>query len=166
MNVSRLLEFIDEILDLEDSSNVQGSLRDLDGALQNVVNQPQDASQQTNAAKALASLESAIDLLNENLTPAAWEFLVEHNSDWAFSQTLAENISKEMAANGITPAVAKAASEDLTHKRQKLLDHFRGAKTQLEALGFQPLKLEPGTAELGFLIPRDLFQNTLGGVLD
>ena len=109
MNVSRLLEFIDEILDLEDSSNVQGSLRDLDGALQNVVNQPQDASQQTNAAKALASLESAIDLLNGNLTPAAWEFLVEHNSDWAFSQTLAENISKEMAANGITPAVAKAA---------------------------------------------------------
>ena len=36
-------------------------------------------------------------------------------------------------------------------------------ETQLEALGFQPLKLEPGTAELGFLIPRDLFQNTLGG---
>ncbi len=77
---------------------------------------------------------------------------------------LASQISESMAVNAMTPVVARDLASELVKKREKLLNDFRGVRKHMLALGLTENKLVEGQAELGFLIPRSLFRNTLGGL--
>jgi hypothetical protein len=164
MNVGRLIEFIEEILQQETVYGVQAKLQKLDGDLQNVVNAPQDVNHQNKVAASLSSLSEALNGISTNITPAAWDFLAEYGDRWAFSTGLTKSITKKIAENGITPAVVKQELEKLIANRKRIIDSYNGAKKNLEAIGFEKTELEPGTSELGFMIPRDLFDNTLHGL--
>lgn len=125
---------------------------------------PQDANHQKVVAASLKTLAEALDNISTNITPAAWDFLAEYGDQWAFSTRMTDSIAKKMAENGITPAVVKQEVERQITNRKRILDSFNGAKKNLEIIGFEKTVLEPGTSELGFIIPRDLFENTLRGL--
>ncbi len=161
MNVERLLEFIDEILGLENQYTVQRKLTNLDDAIGNVVNNPQDPDQQTSVRERLSELKQGLDTVNTDMTPAAWDYLTEAGYTWAFSPELAEKIEREMNNNAMTPAVVKQMVEKRVSERQSFLELITRASETLKALKFKPVDLEPGEAQLGFTIPRDLFHNNI-----
>lgn len=136
MNVGRLLEFIDELLDRESVDQVQAKLGKLSTQLQNLVAQPQDATHQSNVNASLNNLRSALQTTQYEITPATNSFLLEYAIDWAFSEALTVQISEQMAASGITPAVVKAFVDQLLQKRKNILDNFRELKLKLEFFGF------------------------------
>jgi hypothetical protein len=166
MNVSRLLELIQEVLHVEEDHHLQRTLTALVGALQQMVSNPQDADHQTDVADKLKELRQSLEGAHSDLAAAAYEFLDEVNGEDFFSPVLAENIAHEMRENAMTPSVVNAFVEKTVASREQLLENMRSARKTLLALGFRRTDLEAGTAELGFLIPRDIFDNTIGGLAE
>jgi hypothetical protein len=68
-----------------------------------------------------------------------------------------------MEDNPMMPAVVHAESNTLQDQRDDYLLHLRQIEAALDALGFEESDLEEGEAEIGFQIPRSLFDNELGG---
>lgn len=166
MNVNRLMGFLQGILDAETKYRVQKRLQTLDAQIQQIVNNPQTPQHQTNAKNALKELREGIDGMFGELTPAEWEFLGERDAQELFGLELVEQIESQQAANGITPAVLKSFVSEKSSKRQKILGDFRNILTNLTAVGFEVENLEPGEAEVGFIIPRQLFEDSLLGLAE
>jgi len=164
MNVSRLLEFIAEIMKFEAEQNVQKKLNSLNEAVNQVAGNPGDANQQNEVATRFANLRSALDAIARKLTPAQMQFLEEINADWAFAPKMADEIAESMRENAMVPVKVRDLTTEYVNKRNKILNELRESQKNLLALGFKASALEPGESELGFLIPRDLFQNNLGGL--
>lgn len=161
MNVERLLEFIEEILKLEAQHTIQRKLSKLDGAVNAIMGNPQDPNQQTGVRQRLTELNDALVAAQTAMSPAAWRFLGELEKEWTFDTQLAAYLEGEMNKNGMTPAVVKQMTENRLAERQKMLDLFNKSQDDLKGLGFKPSSLQPGETQIGFTIPRDLFDNTL-----
>jgi hypothetical protein len=63
----------------------------------------------------------------------------------------------------MTPAVAQQETQKLLEERTAFLENLNALKQALQKLGFEEDGLEPGEAEIGFQIPRDMFDNELEG---
>jgi hypothetical protein len=61
----------------------------------------------------------------------------------------------------MTPSVARDSIQDLTTRRAAFLKTIRDIRSGLDTLGISSTELPPGTADLFFLVPRDLFKNNL-----
>ncbi len=164
MNTGRLLEFLGVLLNLESAQKVQDALVATHQVLEQVAVNPQDVAQQSTAAARLTALKESLEFLHNEITPSQVKFLGELDADWAFSPELATQISDSMATNAMTPVVARDLVGHLVQKREKLLNDFRGTRKHMMALGITENQLAPGEAQLGFLVPRGLFENTLGGL--
>lgn len=79
-----------------------------------------------------------------------------------FDPLIADKVTNSIQTNAMTPSVARDFVQDLANKRAAFLSTVRGAKQNLEKLGIRESGLTPGSADLAFLIPRDIFQNHLG----
>jgi hypothetical protein len=62
----------------------------------------------------------------------------------------------------MTPSVAKDFVQELASKRAAFLATVRSARQSLEKLGIKESGLQPGSADVAFLIPREIFDNRLG----
>lgn len=164
MNVSRLLEFIAEIVKFEAEQNIQKKLNSLNDAVNQVAGSPGDANQQNEVATRFANLRAALNAIETQLTPAQMQFLEEIDAEWAFAPEMADDIAESMRVNAMVPVKVRELTTDYVNKRNKILTELRESEKNLLALGFKASALEPGESELGFLIPRDLFNNNLGGL--
>ena len=61
----------------------------------------------------------------------------------------------------MTPSVARDFAQDLSTRRAAFLEDVRLTLDGLKKLGIESRQLPPGTADLAFSIPRDLFANDL-----
>jgi hypothetical protein len=164
MNVGRAMEFMQAVIDADNRFNIQKRLQKLDGRLQEVVNAPGGGQQQTDAMNALIDLRKHLAALMDELTPAQWEFLRERGLAPLFGPELGNEIERRFSSSGVTPAVVKNYVSEVVGKRNKVLELFKAGLTSLTGLGFKAEALQPGEAELGFTIPRELFENSLGGL--
>lgn len=166
MNVSRLLEFTRSILARESQANVQKRLGRLDSRIQEIINSPQAPQHQQEAMQSLQELKAAAAAVAGGLTPPEWEFLGERGMQDLFGMDMVEEIEARVASNGITPAVAKAYIAEVVARRAKVLETFKALAANLSGIGFEPEVLKPGEAEIGFTIPRGLFENEFGGLVE
>jgi hypothetical protein len=74
---------------------------------------------------------------------------------------MAENVTSSIQTNAMTPSVARDFVQDLATRRSAFLGIVRTARQSLEKLGISDSGLEPGTADVAFLIPREIFHNQL-----
>lgn len=161
MNAQRLRELIDLLLSDEDELHTQKALQNLVAALANLVNQPQQASTQTEVAQRLEDLRGKMAELVSRFSPQEMQRLGELGALEFFGPTLTETITKEFSENGLTPAVAHKRVSDLASRRQSYIDSIRVLSQGLQAVGIAPNIVAPDTAELGVLLPRTLFHNNL-----
>jgi hypothetical protein len=63
--------------------------------------------------------------------------------------------------NAYTPALMQKQVEDYAKERQEFLSTLGMLQSSLQRVGVEPRALDPGTAEIGFLLPRTLFDNEL-----
>jgi len=79
-----------------------------------------------------------------------------------FDPSIAEKVKASIATNAMTPTVARDFVQGLASRREEFLATVRSTLRGLADLQFTDAKIEPGSAEMAFLIPRDLFDNELG----
>jgi hypothetical protein len=152
-----ILKFL-EILDSK--LNLQASLEAVRDALGSIVSQPAQPNFQTALANAISAFVKAADKLKE-ITPSQAAAIKEMGGAEFFDPLIADKVTNVIQTNAMTPSVARDFVQNLASRRAAFLATVQGAKENLEKLGVRDTGLKPGSADLAFLIPRDLFQNQL-----
>jgi hypothetical protein len=165
MNASRLREIVDLLLKWEAKCAVQTRLKELNQHLESLASSPQDTNLQTKYAEAFTKLQSAVQQLAASLTPTEIRELAEIGGTPYFSYQLVERIGQWIADNPISPTVAQKNVAKLVLEREQFLESLRQLTESLKKLSIEPPAAVAGTAEIGFMLPRSLFQNELGPLI-
>jgi hypothetical protein len=79
-----------------------------------------------------------------------------------FDPGIADKVQAKVSANAITPQVARDFVNDLATRRALYLATLNNTIGGLEVLKVQKSSNSSGSADVAFLIPRELFKNHLG----
>jgi hypothetical protein len=162
MTSERLYNILKLADSLDQNLGVQSKLEAVVNALQNVASQPSQPQYQTTLSSALKSFLEAVTQMPPAIDPSQAAAIREMGGEDFFEPSLGEKVDKEIQIRAMTPAVARDFVQDLASRRAAFLETVRNAKRSLEKLRIKESTLEPGTADVAFLIPRDLFNNQLG----
>ena len=154
-----ILKFLDE---LDRKLDLQTKLEAVTNALSNLVSQPAQPQHQSALATALAAFEQAAAQLREKITPSQYALVNAMGGEEFFDPSIAEKIKASVQMNAMTPSVARDFVQDLVTRRADFLATIRSVRQNLEKLKITASALEPGSADIAFLIPRDIFDNELG----
>ncbi len=161
MNASRLLEIVQLLIDLEKRTKVQEALSNLNSALTNLVGEPSQAARQNEFAATLQKLRALLSDVRSTFQPAQIKLLEEIGAAKYFAADLASEIAGWVSENVATPAVAQEKLTKLISERDSYLTQIRQLRENLLKVDIKVDGLEPGQAEIGFLLPRELFENQL-----
>jgi hypothetical protein len=153
------LQFIDE---LNSSLKLQTHLEAIRETLNSLVSAPAHPQHQSSLASALTVFTEAANELRNLLTPSQMSSIAELGGEEFFDSSIAEKVKDAISTNAMTPSVARDFVQDLASRREQYLSKIKRTLTGLTDLGVSSRRLEPGDADLAFLIPRDLFKNELG----
>lgn len=165
MDASRLREIVDLLIESEEQGNLQGLIGALANQLANLAGNPQQQQVQIAVADTLKQLEIGLANLRLRFDPAQHEYLDQIGARRFFIDDIYRNISEMIKANPLTPAIVSQNVNELNAQRAEYLNSIRELRNRLEALGIRASKPEPGTAEVGFKIPRELFEGNLEGLI-
>jgi len=166
MNAERLQGIIDFLLKAEISTKIQERLSTLRVMLGNLAANPADPTHQSQTVAALSELRKTVSSFAESLSAAQNRNLTDVKAHAYFSNDMVAEIADSFARNGVTPAVVQQQVNNLSEERQRYLDTLRSTQVSLNTLGIKSEPLSPGEAEIGFLIPRALFNNNLDDFQD
>ena len=161
MNASRLLEIVTLLLEMEDENSIQSRLNEVATALSNLVSSPTDPGQQRTYASSLDKLKAGLVATRQAFKPAQIRLLEEITADRFYTADLAGEIAKWVSEAPATPAVAQGQVAALVSERNDFVQELSKLKESLETVGVKVSDLQPGEAEIGFLLPRPLFNNEL-----
>ena len=159
MNTSRLLEIIEKLLDVEKTNQLQQVLNGVLSVLGNMVNQPTQAAHQNAYMQALVQLQKVDEATRLAFQPSQRNVLEEIGASPYFIDNISGTFQKIVQDNAATLSVAHNKMGALINERQNYLGHLQQLQQNLTQMGFKANGLEPGQAEIGFLLPRELFQN-------
>jgi len=154
-----ILKFLDT---LDSKLGLQSSLEAIDAALTNLASAPSQPQHQNSLAAALTSFESAVSQMKKAISPSQLAAIKAMDGEEFFDPTLFEKVKNSVQMNAMTPAVARDFVQDLATRRANFLTTVRDASRTLGALNVQESALQAGSADIAFLIPRDIFENQLG----
>ncbi|QKD02213.1 hypothetical protein [Mesorhizobium loti] len=166
MNASRLLEIVDLIIAHEDEAATESRLSDVSSALGQLVSSPAEPSYQQSLSSSIEKLKEALDLFIRTFQPAQVKLLEEIGAGPYFVEDIAGEIQRWMSDGPATPAVAQDKLAKLIKIRSAFISEIKSLRASLLTIGIKKDELEPGQAEVGFLLPRDLFENHLDKLID
>lgn len=161
MNASRLREILDLLLEREGRYRVQESFRELNQRLAELISQPQNAGFQSQFSEALEKLRVASASLRGSIEPAQIPLLQEIGADKYFVHDFPADISASIRDNPISPAVTQQKLTQLFGERENYIQRIEQLRDNLRAINIEASSLQQGDAEIGFLLPRGLFNNRL-----
>lgn len=154
-----ILLFID---DLDSRLSIQNSLQQVATALANLVASPAQPQYQTQLAQALTAFDQSVSKMNEAISHSQFQTISTMGGEEFFNPRIAENVRNSVEKNAMTPSVASDYVQSLLTNRAAFLSTVKNAAKSLKQLGIKEVALEVGTADISFLIPRDIFNNELG----
>ncbi len=161
MTSEKLYSILTLIDKLDSGLGLQQKLDAIRDALTNLTSQPALPQHQSNLASALGAFEQAAAKLRESMTPSQFELIESMGGAEFFDPEISKKVRTVMEKNAMTPSVARDFVQDLSSRRADFLSTVRNAKQSLEKLKITASLLTPGSADLAFLIPRDIFDNKL-----
>lgn len=165
MNAERLFELSDLLTAIDVRLEVQPSLQTLVSDLAHVINNPGHAQFQTQFAHSFEQLRSTWDKMANSFSPAQVKLISEIGGAAYFIADFPSQLDATVRANGITPAVVRDEIESFRSDRENYLRTLNTLRDSLSGVGVAPYPLKPDSAEIGLLLPRDLFDNELGGLV-
>jgi hypothetical protein len=163
MNTEQLLGLVRHLLEDEQRLALQQKLAEAASAFANLASNPQAQQHQTEVANKLKQLEQALDMLETGYSPALRKRMEEIGALPYFSTAMTARLRQSMNDNPMSPAVVNQEAQQLVGERQNYINSLTNLQTSLDTLGFELDDLEPGQAEVGFQIPRAIFDNHLEG---
>ena len=161
MNVSKLKEILYLVNENESHFLIQRHLNELIGNIANLNGQTQNPHFQQLYVAAFQQLEHSFDAMIEGFTPAQLMYIHEIGGENFFTNNLIADIRSWMQENVATLTVALQKVQDFTLQRQSFIDRVTQTLANLEYFGVEINDLSAGQAEIGFMIPRPIFENTL-----
>jgi hypothetical protein len=164
MNVERLRELTDLLIDTESKFGIQNLLQQVIVSLDQITSSPSDPTYQKQFADNFVTLRTAWQQMVETLSPAQAKLLAEIGAERYFLADIPSEIDQAARENNITPAVIREKVQQIRAQREQYLTTIRSLQTSFKELGIESYKLEAGSAEIGLLLPREIFHNELGGL--
>jgi len=150
----------------EDVFDVQEALDEVHDHFTTMVQQPDQLRVAQQAlAEALVELEENIDNMTSWYTPAFEKQLKELDLLPYFSYNIVNDIKTAMSANPLSHVVPAEIVASWRVRRHEALNIVRQTLTGLNRLNIKEVELQPGQAEIGFTIPRPIFDNDLDGLV-
>lgn len=164
MNTDKLRELVDRIHEAESKIDTQGNLGNLVNALTNLVSQPQNAEFQTALSQALKKFSASMQSFEHAFAPRDYLRVVELSEE-AFALTIPNEIEQAVLENAMTPNVVAGVAQKILSKRTEVFSRLKELRGSLEYFDFGYVEAADGKAEVGFQIPRELFDNNLPGFI-
>jgi hypothetical protein len=165
MNAARLRELADLLIAVESQFNAQSILQQLLNDLNQITSNPGQPQFQTQFAQNLGRFRTTWKQMVEAFSPAQAKLLNEIGARPYFLDDIPTEIEEAAKDNNITPAVIRDKVQNIISAREQYLTVIRDLRDRLKAIGIEAYQLEPGSAEIGLLLPRDLFHNELSGLV-
>ena len=165
MNTDKLKELIDKIRTEESRINTQQHLKSLGSVMHKLVNEPQSPEHQNALATNQNRFRVAMERFEAAFPPRDYERVLEL-SEVAFSRELPDEISQAVQENPMSPNVVNEKVQQLHSTRNEVLTKLNQLADSLQFFEFGYEDAEEGQVEIGFQIPRDLFDNKLDGLID
>jgi hypothetical protein len=162
MTSERLLSILKFVFSVDKNLSLQSNLEAVRDALNNVASQPAQPNFQSNLAAALGAFADAVSKMPEMITPSQGAAIREIGGEDFFEPTLGEKVVASIQQHAMTPSVARDFVKDFAERRAAFLATVRSAIQSLEKLLIKESGLEPGVADVAFIIPRNIFKNQLG----
>jgi hypothetical protein len=159
MNASRLREIVELLLEREKKYQIQKTLNRLNSSLTNLVGSPQEQQHQKEYATVSEQLRNAMAEMIASFEPTQVTLISEIGADRFFVKDISEEIDDWVRHNPITPSVAQQKVQALINERQNFVQEITQLADNLNKRGIQVRQLDEGEAEIGFMLPRALFQN-------
>ena len=160
MDIQRLYSTVAFMLDEDRRLAIQQTLEQLSNFLVNLQNQPGNQQLQGQAVQFRDQLTQGMRQFQERVTPVQRARIIDLSQDY-FSLTFSESIEYEMQRNAMAPAVIAAKVKDLSTKRKELLNRLDSLRSTMDYFHIPESDLQPGDADIAFLIPRALFDGHL-----
>jgi len=161
MTAQKLYGMLKFLETLDKKSELQSKLEAVKNALTNIVNQPAQPANQSALATALAEFDKAAALLRDSINPSQFAAIEAMGGAEFFDPNIAQQLRASVQQNAMTPSVARDFVQELAKRRSEFLATVHSARQSLEELGITESTIEPGSADIAFLIPRDIFDNQL-----
>src|ERR1700733_1952336 len=153
-----ILLFLDA---LDKKLSLQKSIEAVATDLVNLANSPADPTHQTALASHLSAFVAATDKLGAEIAPSDAAEIKDMGGKNYFDQSIGESVRNAIQTNAMTPSVARDFVQQLAKGRAEFLSIVRSTTDGLGRLGIKGTAPTPGTADMAFLIPRELFDNQL-----
>ena len=152
------LEFLDE---LDTDLTLQRSLDAIAANLTNLVNSPAQPATQSALSNSLIAFSTGVDQLAQLMSPSRMTDVIELQGADFFDPSLADLIRTSVSSNALTPSVTRDFVVDLATRRTAYLRTVRQTLEGLTKLGVTGNVVRPGSADLAFSIPKEIFSGTL-----
>ena len=168
MNTERLYELLEKLTAEASRVAVVEKLEQLIQHITNQVNDPTNASHQTEFSKALTQLRTAMGKSWFNqLTPLESDVLEKMDLDMLAGQRLTNRIGELMRENGMLPAVVRDELNKISGRLKSGLEDVKGTIANFQNLGLDEGRaLEPGVGELALRIPREFIGQSFASFIE
>lgn len=164
MNTDKLAEITLQIINSEKALNTKSVLETLAQSLTELASQPQNPEFQKAVSKNLALFQRTTSDFERSFTPQDYERVLELDPE-VFSKSFTTDITKIISENAMTPAVASDFVQSASTERTASLKHLQELSEILSHFELDHTNVLEGTTEVGFQIPRELFDNEYSGFL-
>ena len=165
MDAANLRSLLEKALKLDTKLEIQPSLEATHSAVSNLASSPQDDSYQTAFASAFKALKLQIAKAEREFSPGEFDRLAEINSDAEFSKKLVLKIENIVNENPASPAVIRDEMADIISNRKTFIETTSELVSSLNYFGIEEFQNSIERGQIGFKIPRTIFDNNLNGLI-
>lgn len=165
MNTAKFREIVEKINRAERENQTQQSLESFLENLGQLVNSPQNANTQSNLSSSLNELRNSFLGFSAEFTPQDYERVLTF-SDEVFSQNTPTWIQELIDENPMSPSVVRESVDRFSQNRSEVLRRLKQMEDDLKFFEVTFDELPEDFAEIGFQIPRSLFNNDLTGLIN
>lgn len=162
MDTGKLFQVANDLITEDTTQGIQDLMAGLRNALANLQSSPADVNYQLSVRSALDDIVSKMGFLKSVQDPVFYSYVKNIGGERFFTPLLAEDIFQTIENNSMTPAVAFEHVTKIINARSEFLNQMRVVASSLSALGLSE-HLEEGDSQIGFRIPRGLFENNFKG---
>lgn len=150
--------------DLDSRLEVTKALQRTIDSLASLAGNPADGNNQQNVRGALDNLANRLSDVHAELSEADATRLEELGAGGLFPVDLYEDIAAHFNANMGTPAVSQNHVQQILNSRNEVLQGFQSVIDVAEVREWEADEDVEGAAEVGFTVPRAIFDNKLKGL--
>jgi hypothetical protein len=167
MKAERLRSVVDLLLEEFRGANLGSVFSQLSSFAQQALQNPNDPAAQSNYSKAIKALRERMLADPYRDWPESYKDIAsEIGASDLLGNRLLERIDQASRNSSLGLPSLVAELNQLHQEANGLQQRLDAAATSLKGLGVQPDELEAGEAEMGILLPRDAFDETLRGLAD